>query len=364
MRTGSSRQTSQASVPLRQGTPRDLNDPQINIAIGRLRWADLFPLRSIRQRFVLNQPVRRLSSGQPFQAGLKQLIPFVPASDRVFVARVERKPVGYAVFNVLHPDRRWVLEGIGANLGIYESQPVWEELVNFGVVAAGLEGTKRLYVRVPTGSDLAQVVRASGFTPYANEVVLGAPMISLSHASAGVRRQQESDVWSIHQLYMATVPQPVQYAEALTSHHWDINPRLSATSIQAGWIIEEGFQVVAYMRTESRPDSHVIEFLVGPEHGHLFPNLIAGALADLAGMVPRQVHILVRGYQQEFVRPLQDRGFSIQLEQDLHVKYTTAMARVPVATVVNFPQELKEPAGKRVPTFLKGSSGDPASNAS
>jgi hypothetical protein len=351
-------------VPLRQGTPRDLNDPQIKIAVGRVRWMDILPLRSIRQRFILNQPARHLSSGQPFQAGLKQLVPFMPASDRVFVARAERRPVGYAVFNVLYPDRRWVLEGIGANLGIYESQPVWEELVNYGVVAAGLEGTKRLYARVPCGSDLAPVVRASGFTPYASEFVLGAPLLSLNYASARVRRQQGPDVWSIHQLYMATVPQPVQYAEALTSHRWDINPRFSASSLQAGWIIEDGFQVVAYLRAESRPDSHVLEFLIRPEHGELFPHLLAGALADLAGMAPRQVHILVRGYQQEFIRPLQDRGFSVQLEQDLHVKYTTAMARLPVATVVNFPQEVKEPAGKRVPTFLNGSSGDPASNSS
>jgi len=80
-------------------------------------------------------------------------------------------------------------------------------------------------------------------------------------------------------------------------------------------------------------------------------------------MAPRQVYVLVRGYQQEFIRPLLDRGFSIQLEQDLHVKYTTALARAPVASVVNFPQEVKEPAGKRAPTYLNGSSRDPASGS-
>jgi hypothetical protein len=350
-------------VPLRQGAPRDSKDPSINLDVGRLRWPDLFSFRSIRQRFFLNQPARRLNSGQPFQAGLRQLVPLVRSDDRVFVARAERRPVGYAVFSIVNPDRRWVLEGIGANLGVYELQPVWEELINFGVIAAGLEGTKRLYARVPTDSELAPVVRASGFTPYANETVLAAPMLSLTYATSRARRQHRSDVWSIHQLYMSTVPQPVQYAEAMTSHRWDVNTRLSTSSIQSGWIIEEGYQVVAYMRAESRPDAHVLEFLIDPRHGNLFPQLLAGALADLAGMAPRQVFVLARGYQQEFVRPLTDRGFSIQLEQDLHVKYTTAMARVPAATVVNFPQDVKEPAGKRVPTFLKGSSGDPASGS-
>ena len=364
MRIRSSRQTSQANVPLRQGVPRDSSDFHVKLDVGRIRWADLTAMRVLRQRFFLDQPAHRLSSGQPFQAGLKQLLPLAGSRVRVFVARLERRPVGYAVFSVASTDRRWVLDGIGANLGVYEMQPVWEELVHFGAVAAGLEGTKRLYARVPAGSDLTPVVRANGFSPYANEVVLGAPAVSLNHATSRVRRQHRSDVWAIHQLYMATVPQPVQYAEALTSHHWDINPRFSPSSIQAGWVIEEGYQIAAYMRAESRPDNHVLEFVIDPRHGELFPQLLAGALADLASMAPRQVYVATRGYQQEFVKPLLDRGFSVQLEQQLHVKYTTAMARAPVATVVNFPHEVKESSGKRVPTFLKGSSKDPASESS
>jgi hypothetical protein len=350
-------------VPLRQGTPPEASDLQITIDVGRLRWRDLARLHSIQERYLLNQPGRPAAAGQPVAAGLRQLLPLVPSASRVFVARADRRPVGYAVFGVRNPDRRWVLLGLGANLGIYELQPVWEELVNFGIVAAGLEGTKRLYARIPFGSDLSPVIRASGFHPYASEAVLWAPLGALGPATARVRRQHRSDVWAIHQLYMGTVPQPVQYAEALTSHHWDISTRVSASSIQTGWIVESGYQVVAYMRAESRPDTHVLEFMVDPGHGDLFPQLLAGALGDLSGMAPRQVYVLVRGYQQEFLRPLLDRGFAIQLEQDLHVKYTTAMARVPVATFVTFPQEVKEPAGKRVPTFLKGASGDPASES-
>ncbi len=364
MRIRSSRQTSQANVPLRQGDPRDSSDLHVKLDVGRVQWTDLGSLRSIRQRFFLDQPARRLSSGQPVQAGLRQLLPLAGSRVRVFVARLERRPVGYAIFSVANPDRRWLLDGMGANLGVYEMKPVWEELVNFGVVAAGLEGTKRLYARVPSGSDLTPVVRANGFRPYVQEIILGAPTVSLNHAPSRVRRQHRSDVWAIHQLYMATVPQPVQYAEALTSHHWDINPGFSTSSIQAGWVMEEGYQIAAYMRAESRPDSHLLEFVIDPRHADLFPNLIAGALSDLAAMAPRQVYVVARGYQQEFVQVLVDRGFSIQLEQQLHVKYTTAMARAPVATVVNFPQEVKESSGKRVPTFLNGSASDPASESS
>ncbi len=216
-------------------------------------------------------------------------LPLAGASDRVFVARLERRPVGYAVFRIANPDRRWVLESVGANLGVYEMQPVCEELVHFGVVAAGLEGTKRLYARASPNSDFAPVLRANGFRAYADEVVFAAPSATLQRASTRVRRQHRSDVWAIHQLYMATVPQPVQYAEALTSHRWDINPRFSPSSVQAGWVIEEGYQIVAYLRADSRPDRHVLEFVIDSRRAELFPSLLAGALADLARMAPRPV---------------------------------------------------------------------------
>ncbi len=352
-------------MPLRQGAPHDSsNEPQISLDVSRVRWIDVMALRSVRQRYFLNVPVHRLSSGNPVQAGLRQLAPLMPSNDRVFVARAEGRPVGYAVFQKQEPDRRWTLEGIGANLGVYEMEPVWDELVRFGVVAAGLEGTKRLYARVPTDAELTSVMRRSGFASYARELVLSAPMMSISQGGTGVRRQQASDVWAIHQLYMSVVPQPVQAAEALTSHAWDIQPKLLSQSLVSGWIVEDGYQVAAYLRAESRPDSHILEFIVNPDRRELFPRLLAGALADLASMAPRRAYVLVRGYQQEFVEALLERGFLKQLEQDLYVKYTTAFARVPGATVVNFPQEVKEPKGKRVPTFLKGSSGDPASESS
>jgi hypothetical protein len=364
LRRISSRQTSQANVPLRPGHQHDAQDPQIKLEVGRVRWRDLFGLRAIRQRLFLNIPNRSLASGQPAQAAFRQLMPFVRANDRVFVARNESTPVGYAVFTVIRPDGRWQLEGVGANLGVYQLEPVWDELIRAGIVAAGLEGTRRIFARVSTGSDLARVLTGCGFTAYDRETILAAPMHALRHSNTRIRRQQHSDVWAIHQLAMSTVPQPVQSAEALTSHHWDIRRRLVSTSIQSGWIMDDGNQIAAYVRAESRPDTHILEFMIEPGSRDLFPELVSGALSELAASPPRQVLILVRAHQQEFIRPLLNRGFHIQSEQDLYVKYTTAVARLPVAPVVTFPQEVKEPAGKRVPTFLKGASGDPASESS
>jgi hypothetical protein len=271
------------------------------------------------------------------------------------------------VFAVRNPDRRWVLCGIGTNLGIYEAPPLWEELVHYGVVAAGLEGTKRLYARVPQDSELVEVMRAGGFTPYSSEYVLSGQPGAIPSSMDGrtrVRRQHRTDVWAIHQLSMATVPQPVQYAEALTSDQWDIRQGMGSTAVQAGWLIEDGYRIVAYLRAESRPSAYVLEFMVEPDFRTMLPRLLSVAFADLSALPARPVHVVVRGYQEECMAALIEYGFTVQRHQDLYVKYTTVTARAHMGTVVNFaPQDVKEPSVKRVPTFLNGTPRDPASEA-
>lgn len=366
MRTGSSRQTSQTSVPLRTSlykgaSPDETNQPLIDLHVRKVRWTDAFAISSIRQRYLLNQPNTHWRGSAPTQLSLRRLLPFPASSARCFVACADRRLVGYAIFDVIGADQRWVMEGIGANLGIYAAEPVLDELLRAAVISAGLEGTKRLYARVPNGSEILPAVRRSGFSPYASESVLASSLVPLTRVQPGVRRQMASDVWAIHQLYMATVPRQVQYAEALTSHHWDLRARTSGRERCSGWLVEDGYQTVAYLRAETSADGHVLECLVHPEHRDVFADLIATACADLGTMAPRRVSIVVRGYQRELLPDLSGLGFTLQLEQDVHVKYTTAPARSPVSGALSLGLEVKEPVGKRVPTFLHGQPSDPSS---
>lgn len=361
MRTGSSRQTSQTSVPLRKGASPETNEPLLDLHVRKVRWTDAFAISSIRQRYLLNQPNTHWRGSAPTQLSLRRLLPFPSSSARCFVACAERRLVGYAIFDVIGADQRWVMEGIGANLGIYAAEPVLDELLRVAVISAGLEGTKRLYARVPTGSEILPAVRRLGFSPYASESVLASSLVPVTQAQPGVRRQMSSDVWSIHQLYLATVPKQVQYAEALTSHHWDLRARTSGGERCSGWVVENGYRTVAYLRAESSTDGHVLECLVHPDHRGVFPDLIATACADLGAMAARKVLIVLRGYQRELLPDLYGSGFTPQLEQDVHVKYTTAPARSSVSGALSLGIEIKEPVGKRVPTFLHGQPSDPSS---
>jgi hypothetical protein len=355
------RRTNTTSVVLRHVSQPDEPGSNLQIDVNRVRWRDLSSLRRPRQQILLNQPYGHWQTGDPFQAGMRQLMPFVRSVDRVAVARGEGRPLGHAVFRVSRPDDRWTLESVGSSTGVYEAEPIWEELLRYSVMAAGLEGAKRLYAKLPVGSSLITSARKTGFAPYATEHVFTASAVPVTTACAEVRRQVASDVWSIHQLYMAVVPRQVQYAEALTSHHWDAKAHRQRDERTTGWLIEGGNQILGYIRVTSRVDRHVLEFIFNPDHRGVVTDLVHTAFAQLAKLPKRNVFAVVRSYQSELLHVLSDAGLNPWLEQDVHVKYTTAPVASPVINGLPVTQELSEPVGKRVPTFY-GTQGDPTAD--
>lgn len=334
------------------------------VEVSRARWFDLLNPRANVARIPPGNP----NPGKPVEhhvlAILKQLLPFSGSDTRIFIARSDGRSVGFVVFKVVGPDQRWIMDNISANLGVYAADPVVEELLHHSVIAAGLEGTKRLYSHVPTASPLLPSIRRCGFAPYTTESILASQLVPLSTAPTGGRRQQSSDVWSIHQLYIASVPRQVQYAEALTSHNWDLKRQGMSGTTCNGWLVEDGYQAVGYMRVESSHGAHVLEFLMHPDHRDRFPELIGSVAKDLQGRLARPTYILVRNYQREYLNSLHEMGFAFQMEQELHVKYTTAPVRSPVGASVAFASEVKDPVGKRIPTFLIENPSDPSSEAS
>jgi len=354
------RQTNRASVVLRHLRQPDESGSNVQIEVRRVRWRDLSSLRRIRQQISLNQPNAQWHLGDPFQAALRQLFPFGDNTDRVAVARAEGVLLGHVVFRVMPPDERWVLEAAGANTGVYEAEPIWEELLRYSIVAAGLEGAKRLYARLPSGSGITAAARRTGFAPYAHEHVLTATGVPATVQSSRVRRQEASDVWAIHQLYMAVVPRQVQYGEALTSHHWDVAPSSRfSTQRTSGWLMEDGNQLSGYVRVQTDIDRHVIELMIDPAHREDAAELLQTVCGELQAMPRRMMYAVVRSYQIEFLPVLQSLGFMNHLEQDVHVKYTTVPAQAPIMSGLAVSPEIAEQVGKRVPTFLHGNQSEP-----
>lgn len=334
--------------------------PSLPLVVRSVRLADLPGLRRVDTVLRLDQPDAQLDPYNALRQGLAAAVPWPATRRRFLVGVAGERLIGFAQFLPVAPDQRWVLVAIGAATGVYDAGPVWEPLVERGIVLAGLRGVKRLYARLPDRSPAAPTLRALGYAPYARETVLKIRHPAPRRMPVGLRPQEQTDTWAIHQLYNVAVPRQVQYAEAFTSHRWDVHARHAhpAAAKVAGWLIEEGHHVIGYARTASRDAVHVVDLVAHPERPEVLADLLDGALAHVTGRRADCVYCAVRGYHAETETALRAHGFAPLMEQDLLIKYTTATVRAPATEAVPFHVDVREKLPKRVPSFLRGRTGD------
>jgi hypothetical protein len=328
----------------------------LSLTIRPARLRDLPGLMSISSVLTLNQPETSLAPYQPAQAALSSILPRRNRS-RFFVADSDEGLLAFAHFQPEAPDQRWQLIALGASTGVYDVTPLWEELLERSVVAAGLKGVKRLFARPPVDSPASRALRAIGYTSYANDFVLAVENPRLSPSRLLLRRQEAADTWAINQLYNTVVPRQVQYAEAFTSHRWDSATKTSFPSgvTTAAWLVEEAFQIVAYARVKSFGTVHVLDIIVHPDWIGITGDVIDGALGKVAAERRLgRVYSSVRGYQMETLPTYEERGFQQVVELELSVKYTTARALAPVVEALPQPEGVLErlPKPKRAPSFF------------
>ena len=270
----------------------------------------------------------------------------------MFVACAGDRVIGFADFCPVGPDLRWQLIAAGVTSGgLARHAP--EALLRFGTIRAGATGVKRLYANLPLDSPLLDDARAVGFRPYAEEEIMVARALPQRHMPATIRPQEQADTWAIHQLYNAAVPRQVQYAEAYTSHFWDMDSRRGMTTDVRGWVLEDGHQVAGYLRIASRRERHVLDVVALPDRHDALATLLDGAAAFLAKRPVRRVYTALRTYQQHLVPAFEEIGFRKGSQQQLLVKYTTATVRAPLTEPVLAPVDARERVTKRVPTFMQ-----------
>lgn len=343
-----------SSAARRTAAPNDGPGPHMSVRVRRARLFDLSGLLRVQHQIPLNLPYTHPERAHPVRAALGGLLPLTHARRRVFVARNDHGLVGYALVREASLDQRWELESMGAKTGLFDADPVWEELLRYGIVAAGLEGVRRLYARVPTGSPVLAAMRRMGFFPYASEQIYASANTQPQAMAPAVRAQVPSDLWGIHQLYVAVVPKQVQYAEALSSECWSIPAHRGAGQPRRrGWVLETREGIVGYGRVVSTTDAHVVRLIVDPAHREAARDIVSTILASLAARPPANVFCELHGYESELGTTLRQLGFEAYLEQDLHVKYTVVPSRVAAIHQPAFADLSAEPVASRVPTFLQ-----------
>ncbi|MDQ3693163.1 MAG: hypothetical protein M3464_06010 [Chloroflexota bacterium] len=335
------------------------------LTVRQPRVGDVAGLRHLDLLFRLNQPYSLLQPYRALRSGMRAAMPGFRERRPAFVARSGDRLVGFAQFQPDGPDERWCLLAIGTAMGVYESAPVIEALLEHGARSAGLRGVKRLFAKVPRNYPIGEAFRRQVWTSFATETIYSAqPERQPTPEIRLLRPQQPADTWAIHQLSNSTVPKLVQDAEALTSHHWDVKPgKVGRGAIDtSGWLIEDGHLVIGYARITASVRACLIEIIYDHERRDMFAALVDEAIAIARRRSGARVYCAVRGYQAELATALEDRGFQPMIEQDVTIKYTTATVRLPVVEAVPFQLEVGEKIPQRVPTFLQGRSGDGATS--
>lgn len=323
-------------------------NPRFCLDVRPARMTDLPDLGRIERFYPLLQPLLSMTGYNVSASVVSGRMPRSAAKPVVMVGEMNGDPIAFADFKPAMHDRRWVLQALGASTGVYDPGPIWEDVIAAAIRQAGMMGVKRLYAQATPGSNVYLSLRNAGFAPYASETVYVVDSPYTLGAEAAMREQESSDTWGIHQLYNASVPRDVLYAEALTSHAWDIsNSRRPGVPRTFGWLSEDGDGVAAYVRITSNGGSHSLEVTFPPNSVKQGAALIDAVLRKtrLEKRVSR-VYIAVRHYQQEIEPALARMGFRPGLTHELLVRYTAVPIRA--VTVEASPQHVD--FGDRVPS--------------
>ncbi|MGH9176237.1 MAG: hypothetical protein ACRD1H_17855, partial [Vicinamibacterales bacterium] len=201
----------------------------------------------------------------PHLAGdLLSALPAGSLYERVYVALVDGELCAHASFKPKASRYRWDVMSVGAGSPRLDATDdvcleLWSELLEYAIKQAGESGAKRLFATAFDAGVAFESLRGTGFEPYARfSVVTGFPPVGPIVLPEGMREQEDSDVWSIHQLHHHVTPAAVQFAEALTSSVWERPPpsimrRIGATGpVSKAYVIDYGGDIQAYCRIDHR----------------------------------------------------------------------------------------------------------------
>ncbi len=307
----------------------------------------------------LNQPESSLSTSMLKSIPVGKVVRKTAQRSSLLIAREHHCVAGFGEFKPYPPDMRWQLVTVGYIPSISPPADVWTAILDEGTRIAGSLGVKRLYARAPVGSEIELALSMAGYAAYADEIIFRSDNPQAQTSGIDAREQDQSDTWAIHQLYNGSVPKEVLYAEAYTSHRWELpHSRVRISNETRAWLCERNHAPVAYARCVSSRHHYVLDLIGGSENLDEMGRLVDEVIIRLRRAGPiRSISCAVRGYHLEIERLLEERQFQPTLHQALSVRYTTAPVRAMTAEMVFSDIEVAERSRKRVPVYLLESNG-------
>lgn len=274
---------------------------------------------------------------------------------RAFVATLDDQVCALAELHPEPRDFRWLVTNLAANSEVVGESPdvcvdLWSELLVAGVRLAAVSGAKRLHASPPIDGPAIEALRRASFMVYANQSALLAHGLRRGSSSGvALREQDPSDAWSVHQLYHAATPHPIQHAEAYTTNHWDTGRR-GGWRIR-GFLVDQGTEIAAYCRVASRAHRHVLELLTLPGEADLLTDLVPAVLERIGVSEREAVWVGVADYHSDYIRPLEDLGFEIAGRHAQMVRYTAVAVKARLWRSLRLVPEVSERLSARLPLY-------------
>jgi hypothetical protein len=334
------------------------------LAVRPLAPRDIPMLRRVSQRY---DQLDLLGDAAPVPDMLDRILAVLPARavrDRIFVALVDGELCALLALRLQERRFRWDVTILAAGSPRLDATDhvcieLWTALLEYAIRRAGEAGAKRLFASAHEEGPARESLRAVGFEAYARYSVLRGSVQAVPVAlPAGMRPQEESDVWSIHQLYHHATPRPVQFAEALTSTAWELPKRslLEYGGIHrpgvAAFVLETRDGIEGYCRIEQTARRAVATMLISESCRDVAAGFVNASAFQAGIRHDPTLSVVVPGYLGDLLTSFNEAGFEACDERVALVRHTTVPALIHTRLSPLLAAEGAERVPKGVPSYF------------
>lgn len=310
------------------------------LAVRPLAPRDIPILRRVLQR---HERLDMLGDAPVVPDLIDRLLAVLPSrafGDRMFVALVDGELCALMAIRIRERQFRWDVMAVAAGSPRLDATDhvcveLWTALLEYAIRQAGEGGAKRLFASAHEDGPARASLRAVGFEAYMRYTLLdGMVQTALVALPVGMRPQEDSDVWSIHQLYHHTTPRTVQFAEALTSTAWELprRPPWVRGGLQrptaASFVLETRDGIEGYCRIDLTPRRAVATLLVSDGCRELATSLVNASALQAGIRRNAALDVVIPGYLGDLVKHFEDIDFVERDERVALVRHTTVPALV------------------------------------
>ena len=288
---------------------------------------------------------------------VSSLVPFNigAAGDTLFVAETREGIVGFIQAQA-SGDRAGTLQILNLCVattasGHFARAQLLSHLTNHALE----HGIQRFVVRLPVEHPLVGTFLEQGFVQLATEQILysdDAPVTPQTARSVSLRPARPEDVGPIYLLYLRTTPSHVASLEGSSLKVWQAAfaegalTRVNRDEVRHFVVEEPGVVGWAAIRPASATRPTLLSLMCDGHHPRLREAVIDAALRELP---PGPVSSVLRHYDSELIRSLQQRGFAIYGTQVLLVRDLASKVRLSTAPSPKKPVLVRAHLAQTVP---------------